>query len=224
ALVLPGEARGIADELGLYLEHREVVGGVGLLVMLFFSSLAFAVLENAMSVIFAHRVRVRRRHFLTSALIPYLYIGLVGAGLLIITIISGALQATGGEVWVFHRVVRIDGAAAVGLYALGVFGLMMLLTSFYMVLPVGRISWRHAALGGATATLLWEVVRHLLVWYYATLSMVNVIYGSLATAIVALLSLEIAGMILLFGAQVIAEFERLIAGGRVDDPVEPRGL
>ena len=42
-----------------------------------------------------------------------------------------------------------------------------------------------------------------------TLSLVNVVYGSLGTAIVVLISLEIAGMILLLGAQVIAEYERL---------------
>ncbi|MNU01723.1 hypothetical protein D3C72_2452140 [compost metagenome] len=34
------------------------------------------------------------------------------------------------------------------------------------------------------------------------------VYGSLTTAIVVLLSLEIAATLLLFGAQVIAEFER----------------
>jgi membrane protein len=37
-----------------------------------------------------------------------------------------------------------------------------------------------------------------------------VIYGSLATAVVALLSIEIAVIILLLGAQVIAEFEHSI--------------
>ncbi len=36
------------------------------------------------------------------------------------------------------------------------------------------------------------------------------IYGSLATAVVALLSIEIAVIILLLGAQVIAEFEHSI--------------
>jgi uncharacterized BrkB/YihY/UPF0761 family membrane protein len=45
-------------------------------------------------------------------------------------------------------------------------------------------------------------------WYYSTLSLVNVIYGSLATAVVTLLSIEIAVIILLLGAQVIAEFDR----------------
>lgn len=38
--------------------------------------------------------------------------------------------------------------------------------------------------------------------------MVNLIYGSFATAVVALLSTEAVALILLLGAQVIAELER----------------
>ena len=60
--------------------------------MLFFSSLAFTVLENAMSVIFLHRARVQRRHFLISAIIPYIYIFLLGLGILVVSFISGALE------------------------------------------------------------------------------------------------------------------------------------
>jgi membrane protein len=41
-----------------------------------------------------------------------------------------------------------------------------------------------------------------------------VVYGSFTTAIVVLLSLEIAATLLLLGAQVIAEYERL---GKGDD-------
>ena len=47
----------------------------------------------------------------------------------------------------------------------------------------------------------------MLVWYYSRLSMVNVIYGSFVTAVVALLSIEAVAIILLLGAQVIAELE-----------------
>jgi uncharacterized BrkB/YihY/UPF0761 family membrane protein len=47
-----------------------------------------------------------------------------------------------------------------------------------------------------------------LVWYFSTLSQVKIVYGSLTTAIVVLLSLEIAALVLLLGAQVIAEYER----------------
>ena len=44
---------------------------------------------------------------------------------------------------------------------------------------------------------------------FRTLSQVTVVYGSLTTSIVVLLSLEIGATLLLFGAQVIAEYERI---------------
>ena len=93
-------------------------------------------------------------------------------------------------------------------------GEVLVLTSIYLVMPVGRLAPRHALIGGATATLLWEVTRHVLVWYFSTLSQVKLVYGSLATSIVVLLSLDIAAMVLLLGAQVIAEYERGRKGRR----------
>ena len=69
-----------------------------------------------------------------------------------------------------------------------------------------------ALAGGVTATVLWEVTRHAMVWYFAKLSMVNVIYGAMAAVIVVLLTLEAAAVILLFGAEVIAEIDRSRAG------------
>jgi len=47
-----------------------------------------------------------------------------------------------------------------------------------------------------------------LIWYYAAISIVNIIYGSIAITVVALLSIEVVAVILLLGAQVIAELER----------------
>jgi len=84
-----------------------------------------------------------------------------------------------------------------------------MLTSIYMVMPVGKLSFKHALMGSISATFLWEIARYVLVWYFSTLSMVNVVYGSLTSAIVVLLFLEVGAVILLFGAQVIAEYERI---------------
>jgi membrane protein len=160
-------------------------------------------------VIFYHRALIRRRHFLVSAILPYLFIMLIGLGLLLITVISGALQAVGHDaIRLFGYRWLLAGLSGAFLYLLGVVGLALLLTALYMVLPVGGISFRRALIGGATATLLWEVIRHVLVWYFAKLSMVNLIYGSLAATIVVLLTLEAASLILLLGAQVIAEVDR----------------
>src|SRR5437588_8369439 len=68
--VVPGQADALVGELRNFFTHREVVGSVLLLTMLFFSALAFPVLENAMSVIFFHRVKIKRRHFLGGNVTP----------------------------------------------------------------------------------------------------------------------------------------------------------
>src|SRR5512140_984324 len=67
--VVPGEGKAIVVELRAFLAHRDVIGWVLLVTMLFFSQLGFKVLENAISVIFLHRVAVRRRHFIVSLLL-----------------------------------------------------------------------------------------------------------------------------------------------------------
>jgi len=205
----PGQSATLVAELANFLQHRDVIGWVLLATMLFFSSLAFTVLENAMSVIFLHRVAIRRRHFLISALLPYCYILSLGVGLLLVTLVSGSLQAMGeASVDFLGRTWSLGGVSGVLLYLLGVVGEIFVLTSVYLVMPVGRLLVRHALVGAVAATLLWEVSRHLLLWYFATLSQVSVVYGSLTTAIVVLLSLEIAATLLLLGAQVISEYER----------------
>jgi len=216
-LIVPGQSELIMGELSLFMQHRHVIGWVLAITLLFFSSLAFTVLENAMSVIFYHRVTIRRRHFLTSALIPFLCILFLGIGALIVTFVAGALEAMGQESVEFLGHTRsLVGVSGFLLYLIGVAGEIIVLTSIYMVMPVGRPSWRHAFIGGVTAGLLWELTRHVLVWYFSTLSQVRIVYGSLTTAIVVLLSLEVAALVLLLGAQVIAEYERSDRHGAPD--------
>jgi len=79
-------------------------------------------------------------------------------------------------------------------------------TAIYLVMPGGRCPMRHALIGVATVTLLWEMMRHILAWYYTTMSQIQLVYGSLTTAIAVLLSVEISALVLLVGAQVIDRF------------------
>lgn len=212
--VVPGQSKAVVQELAAFLAHPDVLGWVLLGTMLVFSSLAFTVLENAMSVIFLHRVAVHSRHFIVSALLPFGYIVFIGAVFFAGTVVLTVLLAVGQE----HVVIlgyrwSLGASSRLALYLAGVAAEVLLVSSLYFFMPVGRIPLRHALIGGATAGLLWEIIRHGLVWYFGTLSQVNVVYGSLTTAIVALLSLEVAATLLLLGAQVIAEYERI---GTVD--------
>jgi YihY family inner membrane protein len=208
--VAPGAAKGLMVELQNFLAHRDTVGGLLLLTLLFFSALAFTVLENAMSVVFHHRVRIRRRRFLVSAMLPYLFVVLLGTGFLVVSVVSGALESLARPGVAVLGVERsLEPVARLLFYLVGVFGEIAMLTAIYLVMPVGRLSLRHALFGGVTAGLLWELTRHALVWYYGRVSQIQVVYGSLTTAVVILLSVEIGAIFLLLGAQVIAEYERL---------------
>ena len=83
-----------------------------------------------------------------------------------------------------------------------------------MAIHCAAIAYSGAAssrdsIGGITAAVLWEITRHVLVWYFSTISQIQVVYGSLTTAIAVLLSVEVGAIVLLLGAQVIAEYERI---------------
>ena len=210
ALVTPGQVDVVVNQVEAFLLSWKVIGVLGFVLLLFFSSFAFSALENAMSVIFFHRVYIKRRRFLVSAIIPYIYILLLALGLLMVSVISGFLDSLQLETLVvFGQKWSLNNMGTILIYLLGVAGEIALLTSLYLVMPVGRLSVQHALIGGITAALLWELMRHFLVWYFSTLSLVNVIYGAFTTSIIILVSLEAASIILLLGAQVIAEYERI---------------
>ncbi|TKB25888.1 YihY/virulence factor BrkB family protein [Desulfopila sp. IMCC35006] len=208
-MAVPGYAATLTQEAQAFLEHRNVVGIIGFLVMLFFSSAAFSMLENAMSVIFYQQDRIIRRRFFISVIIPYAYIFVMGFGIVLVSFIVGAIKTLESR----HLIIlgwslNLGGTTGLALSLLGIIGEVLILTSIYLVMPVVRVRFRHALIGGLTATVLWEITRRVLIWYYATVSMVNIIYGSIAITVVALISIEIVAVILLLGAQVIVELER----------------
>ena len=209
-VITPGNAQIFITQLQLFFDNWKVVGVTGLVFLLFFSSLAFTVLENAMSVIFFRRVVIRRRHFLVSAIIPYLYLLFLAGGMLAVSLLAEWLHAVDpSRLNLLGVNLSMDKTTAVVLYLMSIFGEVLLLTSLYLVMPVGKLRPSYALVGGVVAMLLWEIARKLLIWYFASLSFVNVIYGSFATSVVILLCFEVAAFILLFGAQVIAEYEQL---------------
>ncbi len=208
-MIIPGYATTLTEQVRVFLVHRNMIGAIGFLAMLFFSSIAFTVLENAMSVIFFHRVRVKHRPFLISTLLPYVYIFVLGLGILLVSFITGAIETLERrQLILFGWTLSLEGISGIALYIMGIIGEVLLLTSIYLVMPVVHITFRRALIGGVAATILWEITRRVLVWYYTVISMVNLIYGSFATAVVALLTTEAIALILLLGAQVIAELER----------------
>jgi membrane protein len=208
---VPGESRAVLAELKALLEHSKLIGWMLFITMLFFSSLGFRVLESSITVIFLHRLQKKKRPLLVSLLLPFAYNFFIGAALFAGTFIMFYLLALGDEnlVLLGHSW-SLGGVSRMLIGGAGIIAEILLISAIYYFMPVGGLTAKHALIGGTTAGLLWELIRHILSWYFASMSQVSVVYGSLTTAIVVMLSFEIGATLLLLGAQVIAEYENIV--------------
>ncbi len=207
-MIAPGLGPILAEALEGFLRSREVVGWVGLGSLLIFSSFAFRVLEDSIAIIFHRPLPTLKRKFWISALMPYFFIAVIAAGLIAITTATSLIEAQVKSPTFPAVRLLIQQHLDLVVYVFGMFGMILLFTLFYKVMPVARINFHRALVGGVTATILWEIVRHMLVFYYNNVSIVNVLYGSMATLIIILLTMEAISLILLLGAQVIADLQR----------------
>jgi membrane protein len=223
SLIAPGFAPTLLEVLEGFLKSRQLVGWVGLFSLFAFSSLAFRVMEDAMAIIFQRPLAPLKRKFWISALMPYFFIIIVAIGLIVITAVNAFIDAQNQRNFAFLSFdVLLHKHLNHLIYLTGLLGLVLLFTLFYKIMPVVKVSFTRALAGGLTATILWEMVRHLLVTYYTKISIVNMLYGSLATIVIVLLIMESIALILLLGAQVIADLQRSAdAGMRWYEDPEP---
>lgn len=204
--LMPGHTDELSRQVQSFLGNRELIGWVGFIVLLFFSSWAFRSLDDAFSVIFSHRKGARRLWI--SAIIPYAFVLVLGIGLLLQAVLVTLLEELSrSDITVVADHLSAAELSTAMITLFGFLGLATLFTAIYRFMPVVDVRLRHAVVGGLVAATLWEIVRNFLVWWFTSVSLVNVVYGSLAAVVILLLTLESAAIILLLGAQVIAELE-----------------
>jgi YihY family inner membrane protein len=212
SFLLPQHADSVLQAARSFLTHPAANSAVSVVALLFFSAIAFRMLEAAVATIFHAAGRTDRRNPWLSAILPFLFMLVVMVSILALTVLSSLMG--GARATAYGLVLPAASWTRLALRLAGFAGLVLLFAGTYQVLPVGRISRRLAFVGGLCAATLWSGLGVLLSYYFATLSMVNVLYGSLATVVVLLLYLEGAFIVVLLGAQVIAELEASAAAGR----------
>ncbi|MDH5675167.1 MAG: YihY/virulence factor BrkB family protein [Myxococcales bacterium] len=193
-LVVSQRVDSVQSALRQLLEQPEAHGVVALAGLLFFSSAGFRVLQTAIDAIFDHRhLQHGPRPAWRATLIALAFVAAVTSALLLEVL----------------ALARLPDLPSQSLLELGGFAVITLtLAAAYRFMPVGGVAPGPALLGAVCAAGLWEITRRLLRWYFASVSPVNAIYGSIGSVVVVLLSLEVAASIALLGAQIIAELER----------------
>ncbi|MDH5377914.1 MAG: YihY/virulence factor BrkB family protein, partial [Gammaproteobacteria bacterium] len=208
SLLFPNQVEQIMQQITHALEYRDLVSGFGVLVLFIFSGAGFRVLSQTLNTMLDLPPGMQsRKQFLLATAISYGYVFLIGAALLILSVGGSVLIGINAYLQdSFHYWSEL--AIGEGLLFLALFTTeVVLLTSFYRLLPSKKVPIKYAFVGGLIATVMWSIVSQLIAWYYSNLSSVNLIYGTFATTIIVLLTLEFASTILLLGARVIAEYQ-----------------
>ena len=94
------------------------------------------------------------------------------------------------------------GKAAVYLIPWAITLLIFLL--IYRFEPRCQTYWRYVWPGAMVASLLFEGAKFLFVWYLGNLAVFNQVHGSLASVVVLLLWVYLSALILILGAQSVA--------------------
>ncbi len=91
--------------------------------------------------------------------------------------------------------------------------------SLYRIVPAERPRWRDALPGALIATLLFETLKNSFAFYVANFNNFDVVYGSLAGALLFLLYTYLGAAILLIGAEIARTLQRYHRGDFADEIV-----
>ncbi len=195
------------DQLGGVEEKKHVLGWVGIITIIWFSSMIFGAIETAMGMIFHSH---RRRNYLASkllaiAMIPAAWAVAVASIVVTYVVALLAKQPLLAEI-VFQNFPMIKGAFFQ--YAIPFLVTVLFFTILYKVIPTGKIPLGIAVTGGAIFSALMEMAKHFFAWYVANYTRYNVIFGSLETVVILVIWVFYIALILLFCAELMASFMR----------------
>lgn len=175
---------------------RDAATGIGLMILLWSSTTALVVLEQAMNLAWsAPEVRgyVERRVIALATLLVIGVLLAVSVGVTTLIHAAGASESTFlAHLSYFWRFVA---------YCVPPLVSVALFTTMYKLLPNARVTWRTALVGGLFAGTLWEVAKHAFTFYIVHWATYNRIYGSLASVILLMVWINYSAVITILGAE-----------------------
>lgn len=203
----PTASGGILSQLGGMEDKQQVLGWVGIITLIWFSSMIFGAIETALNIIF--RSRQLRNYFVSKtlaiAMIPMAWA--VGITSIIITSIatlvaSQPLLAESGIPYLpFIR-------GALFRFVIPYVVTVLFFTIVYKIIPTIRIPVGVALTGSIIFSALMELAKHLFTWYVANYTRYNLIYGSLETVVLLIFWVFYIALILLFCAELMSSYLR----------------
>jgi membrane protein len=193
----PLDPRIMRNILGI-IEHRKIVGILGIGGLLWTSTWVFSSLRIVLNKVFQVE---KSRGILHGKAIDLLMILLAGIFFLISMVLTSAVMFIQG--YRFAPLLRIGPALQFVLkYVIPFFFTYWMCFLTYMIIPNRKISFRPALQAALFTGLFWEVAKQLFGWYVLRLGRFSVFYGSLSTLAIFFFWLYYSSAILVLGGEV----------------------
>jgi membrane protein len=183
--------------------YSGVLGGLGVLGLLWTGSQVFAIVQQVMDIALGSKLRVGflyRRLVAVAVVICAGLLFLISVG---ITSLFAIIRTWDGHVWelgskLFELAWYIFDLILPAIISICGY------TLAYKFLPTADVDFRSALFGGITAGLLFEIAKQAFRWYVISIANINQVYGSLGSIIVLVLWIYYTSVITILGAEVTA--------------------
>ncbi|HPS68834.1 MAG TPA: YhjD/YihY/BrkB family envelope integrity protein [Holophaga sp.] len=194
-------------QLGRLEDKSQLLGWIGIVSLIWFSSMIFGSLETALNIAFRCK---GHRNFLVSKLLAFSMIPMGWVAGLTSVLLTYAATLVSSQVSVAGvPFLRLDLITQLVLrYAVPFLVSVLFTTVVFMVIPARRIRLRTALAGSCGFALLMELVKHAFTLYVAKYTRYNAIFGSLETVVILVIWVFYVALLLLLCAELMSSYER----------------
>jgi len=197
----------LLQQLGGIEEKKAVLGWIGIITLIWFSSMIFGAIETAFNLIFRSH---RHRNYLLSKLLA---IAMIPAGwaVAVASIFITSLAALIAKQPLLAETILPHFPMIQGFffqYAIPFLVTVLFFTIVYKAIPTVKVPISTAVTGGTIFSALMEMAKYFFTWYVANYTRYNIIFGSLEAVVILLIWIFYVALILLFCAELMASFMR----------------
>jgi membrane protein len=204
---LPGSADFVANNVRQVVRYRGALG-IGATIGLLWSGRAvFAAASRAINR--AWGIHKDRPFYI--AIPRQMAMGLLVGGLFLLsTAATSFIQVFNRRFVLSDQEPFLDlGLSYLALYLVPGFITLMVFLLLYRFVPNRQMRWQYVWPGAVVATILFEIAKSLFLWYLENFAVYDQVYGSLASVIVLMFWAYLSSLLLILGAEISDEYERL---------------
>jgi membrane protein len=177
------------------IEGRETASLLSIVAFLWTGSRVFGVLTRALNVVY----NVKEPYSFGKRLLIELTMLLTSGVLFLLAVSSGLLIEM---FW--------EGMAWLS-WVVSAFLLVLAFFLLYRFVPRGQQEWKSALTGAVSVTVLFLIVRLLFGWYIQAFANYNLVYGSLAIAVIFLVWAWVVSFLILVGGEIASNVQNVLA-------------